>query len=106
MNDTNKDIKPFCRYCDKLLSEAKGELAHGCLHCHGSVWVERIDYAESVIKKLKAQNEKLLECVKRIADRDTAIVISDGISSKYNNYEQGWHGVAEYAGNILKELGM
>ena len=56
------------------------------------------------IDELSVKNNKLRECVERIKNKDTAIVMSNGTSSKYNNYEQGWNGVAEYADQCLKEI--
>jgi len=44
----------YCDYCHKELSEAKGELAHGCLVCHGEPWVDRIDNLEKQNELLKS----------------------------------------------------
>jgi len=42
----------YCKYCDKKLSEKKGEIAHGCLDCHDSPLIYKID-------KLKDRNKIL-----------------------------------------------
>jgi len=44
----------YCDYGHKELSEAKGELAHGCLVCHGEPWVDRIDNLEKQNELLKS----------------------------------------------------
>jgi hypothetical protein len=41
----------FCNYCDKELSEEKGELAHGCLNCHYDPRVEKIKQLEQRLKE-------------------------------------------------------
>ena len=68
MSDTNNKIKPFCGYCDKILSKEKGELEHGCLDCHGDIRVERIDAMENIIKRLKAQLKEAENIMRNIQD--------------------------------------
>jgi hypothetical protein len=42
----------FCEYCEKELSEEKGELAHGCLNCHYAPWVYKIDKLRKALQKI------------------------------------------------------
>lgn len=42
----------YCHYCDKVLSEEKGEHDHGCLTCHGEPWQAKIDKLEADKKEL------------------------------------------------------
>lgn len=49
----------YCEYCDKELSEEKGELAHGCLHCHGTPWVDKIFWLNKSITQKDARIAEL-----------------------------------------------
>lgn len=41
----------LCKYCDKELSEEKGELAHGCLDCHYDPRADKIDLLNRRLKE-------------------------------------------------------
>ena len=39
----------YCKFCDKLLSESKGEYAHGCLDCHDMPHTYKIERLEKML---------------------------------------------------------
>jgi len=42
-----------CEYCEKKLSEDKGEIAHGCLDCANYPWyTDKIDIRNDIIIRL------------------------------------------------------
>ena len=49
----------FCEYCEKVLSQQKGEYDHGCLDCHGQPYADKIFWLKKENKKLQAENAKL-----------------------------------------------
>lgn len=71
------------------------------------------DFCEKAEKRLKQHNfilqgrdetiATLREALERIANQDTAIVISNGIDHKYNSYQEGWYGIQKFAETALKE---
>jgi hypothetical protein len=50
-------IKSHCQDCDKELSEEKGEYAHGCLDCHGTVPSDKLFW----LRKKLAETQKRLD---------------------------------------------
>jgi len=65
---------------------------------HDNLRIETVKQTAEIVK-LRAQLDKLVGGLKKIADYNTL----DG--EKYVNYEAGWHGVAAFARAILKEIG-
>jgi hypothetical protein len=56
------------------------------------------------IEKLEKENEKLKAALETIADARTCEELTNGLHEKYNNYQDGWFGVIEYASKALKEV--
>ena len=50
-------------------------------------------------EKLKAQNEIMRKALHKVSTHNTLN------GDKYNSYEAGWHGVADFANKALKKVG-
>ena len=46
-------MSEYCQDCDKELSEEKGEHAHGCLDCHGTVPSDKLFWLRKELSELK-----------------------------------------------------
>lgn len=57
---------------------------------------------EQLYHKQQATIDKLVRALEKISKFETCAELHPGCE-KYKSYEDGWHGVAEYAGNALKE---
>jgi len=54
----------FCEYCEKVLSQQKGEEDHGCLDCAGYIYIVNgvnvcFHCVENELKKLRMENDKM-----------------------------------------------
>jgi len=64
---------------------------------------DRVFELERENRELEKQIESHRDSLRKIADHETAIVVSNGVSSKYLSYEQGWECVASFAKRELSK---
>lgn len=58
--------------------------------------------AEAAIGLMQCREIKLVEALRKIHQHETCEALY-GVD-KYKSYEDGWHGVSEYAGKVLRDL--
>lgn len=60
-----KEETLLCKYCDKELSEEKGEIAHGCIDCCVNPLTEKLRYTNKTIDLQRQVIDKLVKVNKR-----------------------------------------
>jgi hypothetical protein len=75
-----------CPYCDKELSEEKGEMAHGCLDCHYDPRVEKIwdlteenERLKSVEQIIKQQRDRVI--TELVAEKEKVRVLTAAVEN-------------------------
>lgn len=84
-----------------LSSDPRWNYAPGKISCYNN-----LKFAALAANESAKIAEQLLECIERwekVADYSTCEELHPGCK-KYKSYEDGWHGVSEYAKQTLKKI--